>query len=250
MKKKLDDVLQTILKAPLHLSPRLNFLYIQQRRNRSLFRKPVETPWGFKLCGNRAMESGDFEQDEAGKIRAMLQDVDLFVNIGANIGYYACMAASMGKKVIAFEPDSANCNLLYKNIHLNGFDERVEVFPLALADRAGMLELFGLGTGASLVNLWNSKEEGVLVPVNVLDAVLAHRLENKKILFLVDVEGAENLVLRGAEWCLETDALWVMEITPPSVVDGELRGGARYEEVFRLFAEKGYHPALLRDGKV
>ncbi|MES9859146.1 MAG: FkbM family methyltransferase [Sedimenticola sp.] len=248
MTNRIKEAIKAVFKVPLRVSPRLNFLYTVHRRNRNLFRAPVQTPYGFNLCGNKGMESGDFEQEEVKKIQSKLETVDLFINIGSNIGYYACIAAAMGKQVIAFEPDSANCNLLYKNIHINGFDELIEVFPVALADRVGILELFGLGTGASIVNIWDVKEDGVLIPVNALDSILAHRLTGLRCLFLMDVEGAEHLVLRGAGQCLEADAEWIIEITAPEHKGNSLAGKNRFKDVFDLFDAKGLKPFLLSDG--
>lgn len=249
MKTPIVASLQNLPKALLNLSPRLKFLYSQHRQNRNLFRRPVQTPYGFEFCGNKSMETGEFEKDEVAKIRELLTSVDLFVNVGANIGYYTCIAAKLGKRVIAFEPDPANCRLLLKNLHLNGFADRVEVFPIALGNQSGLLELFGFGTGASLVNIWDSKDDGVLTPIHVLDQLIVHRVATCRCLFLVDVEGAEHLVISGAADCLErADAVWVVEITSPRQMGNRLAGADRYRQTFRLFAEKGYAAFLLADG--
>ncbi|MEI6645082.1 MAG: FkbM family methyltransferase [bacterium] len=249
MKRPIKSVVQNRIKALLNISPRLKFIYDQQRRNRNLFREPVQTPFGFKFCGNKGMESGGFEQEESCVIQKMLGEAELFINIGANIGYYACIAASMGKKVVAFEPDIDNCRLLYKNIYLNKFDELVEIFPIALAERAGLLNLFGFSTGASLVNIWNSREDGVLVPVHDMDTLLAHRVVGRRCLFLLDVEGAEHLVLRGGKKCIaEADAKWVVEIMPPCQHGNQLAAAEKFTSVFRLFSDSGFSAFLLSGG--
>jgi FkbM family methyltransferase len=247
--KRIFRPVQQAMKSLIKLNPKLYFAYAEQRRNRNLFRKPVQTPLGFWFCGNKGMESGTFEKDEVEKIRVMLESADLFVNVGANIGYYACIAASMKKNVIAFEPDAANCRLLYKNIHLNGYEQLVEVFPLALAERPGILEIFGLGTGASIVNIWDNKEQGILIPVNTLDQVIGHRVKEMRCLYLVDVEGAEHLVLKGGLNCLADEkSVWIVEITSPEKKGNELAGDDRFRGVFRVFSEKGFSPYLLSDG--
>lgn len=233
------------------LRSKLKFMYSEQRRNRNLFRTPVRTPNGFLFCGNKGMESGSFEKEEVNKIRQMLEPCDLFINVGANIGYYVCIAASMGKKVIAFEPDMANCRLLYKNIHQNGYDSFVEVFPVALAEQPGILEIYGKGTGASIVNIWDNEEQDILVPVNSMDQLIGDRGMDKRCFYLVDVEGAEHLVLKGGSQCLSyNDATWVVEITSPTQSGNELAGKDRFKSVFRIFSEKGFSPYLLSDGKI
>lgn len=251
MKNSLVSLIQKSLKVPLRLSPKLQFAYNEQRRNRNLFRNPVQTPYGFLFCGNKGMESGEFEKEEVHKIRQMLEPCNLFINIGVNIGYYACIAAAMGKKVIAFEPDTANCRLLYKNLHLNGFESSVEVFPLALAAHSGILEIFGLGTGASIVNIWDNKEKGTLIPVNTLDQVIGSRIADSRCLYLVDVEGAEHLILQGGMSCLNNkDSVWVIEITAPIQKGNSLAGEDRFRSVFRIFSDKGFDPFLLSDGEI
>ena len=54
------------------------------------------TPWGFSFSGHDAMADGSFEPDETKVVRKLLTDVDVLVNVGANVGYYCCHALSMG----------------------------------------------------------------------------------------------------------------------------------------------------------
>ena len=53
---------------------------------------PHETSMGFKFIGNSLMESGQFEQLESEWVRRIIKDADVFVNVGANVGYYCCIA--------------------------------------------------------------------------------------------------------------------------------------------------------------
>ena len=45
----------------------------------------------------------------------------LFVDVGANIGYFALAAAALGYNVVAFEPMSRNAKKLAKSMELNVF---------------------------------------------------------------------------------------------------------------------------------
>jgi tRNA G37 N-methylase Trm5 len=98
------------------------------------------TRYGFKLVGNPAMQSGTFEPDETRFLESSLAKADTFVDIGANIGYFSCLARSLGKRVVAVEPLAENLDYLFRNLLLNGFDD-VEVFPLGLAERPGLRTL-------------------------------------------------------------------------------------------------------------
>jgi hypothetical protein len=108
--------------------------------------RPQKTPFGFLLCGNRLMEIGAFEPFETEVIQALLPYVDVVINVGANIGYYVCLARSHQRGVVAFEPMPANVRLLLRNLRANGWCD-VEVFPLALADRPGVATMYGGGQG-------------------------------------------------------------------------------------------------------
>jgi hypothetical protein len=57
----------------------------------------VVTPFGFKLTSGfhpayKMMRNGTFELEETALIQAFLAKVDIFVDIGANLGYYTTPA--------------------------------------------------------------------------------------------------------------------------------------------------------------
>jgi len=52
------------------------------------------------------------------------------VNVGANTGYYCCLALDRNKYVIAFEPINLNVKYLLRNIKANNWDDRIEVYPM------------------------------------------------------------------------------------------------------------------------
>ena len=69
------------------------------------------------------MQSGQFEVEETRIVHELLGDVDVLINIGANIGYYCCIALERKKRVIAFEPLPRNLEFLMKNVTLNGMED-------------------------------------------------------------------------------------------------------------------------------
>jgi len=63
------------------------------RNNRDLLdrnRPAIKTPCGFTLAGHPAMAAGSFEPEETRLVRELLSQVDVLVNVGANVGYYCC----------------------------------------------------------------------------------------------------------------------------------------------------------------
>jgi FkbM family methyltransferase len=60
-------------------------------------------------------------------------------DVGANIGVYGLYAArACGCRVVAFEPAPANFALLAKNIQINGLQDSVTAFPIALGESTGL----------------------------------------------------------------------------------------------------------------
>jgi hypothetical protein len=64
---------------------------------------------------NRSMTKGIFEKDEIELIQKNILNADMFVDVGANIGFYMCLARYLGKYVVAIEPQPQNLNCLYAN---------------------------------------------------------------------------------------------------------------------------------------
>lgn len=61
----------------------------------------------------------------------------LFVDVGANLGYFSLAAASMGYHVVAFEPMSRNAKKLAKSIERNKFGPKVTLYQVAVSDESG-----------------------------------------------------------------------------------------------------------------
>lgn len=207
------------------------------------------TTWGFLLAGHKQMAWGSFEPEETRCVRRFLADVDVFVNVGANVGYYCCHALQMGRRVIAFEPIARNIHYLLANIEVNGWSSLVEVFPVALGPQAGILPIWGGGTGASLVAGWASipAADVSLVPVLTLDRALGPSLNGQRALILMDVEGAELSVLHGASYCLSRDPkpIWVVEIMAS---ENQPNGfNPDFVDTFRKFFDAGYRCFAVAD---
>jgi FkbM family methyltransferase len=202
------------------------------------------TPWGFLLAGHEAMANGTFEPEETELVRSMLQEVDMLVNIGANVGYYCCHALSLGKEVVAIEPIARNLHYLLSNIRNNGWSQQARIYPVALGSRTDILQMWGGGTGASLIKGWASIPESYVtqVPTMTLDHVLGEAIKGRKALILVDIEGAEFMMLQGAVLALDNEPrpIWMIEI---SSVEHQPKGveiNPNFEKTFEVFFSRGY----------
>ena len=162
------------------------------------------------------MLKGKFESEELDIINNHLGTADVFVDVGANIGYYSCVALSLGKHAVAVEPQWLNLECLYANLSNNGWNN-AEVFPIALSSEPGMLTLYGASSlCASLVKGWAGYTERFkqVIPVNTLDNILGERFQGRKLLIKIDVEGAEFDVLKGAlkTLSMEPRPTWYIEV--------------------------------------
>ena len=214
-----------------------------------IFKKTTQhdTPFGFKMISrnyiaNRSMMDGTFETDEIELIQKNLLNADVFVDVGANIGFYTCLARSLGKYVVAIEPQSQNLNCLYANLKNNNWQD-TEVFRLGLSNKPDLLTLYGAsGPSASLVSGWAgySKRFKRIIPVNTLDTLLGDRFSGKKLFIKIDVEGAEYNVIRGAlkTLSLSSRPTWFIEICLSEFHPGEMN--PNYEATFNLFWQHGY----------
>lgn len=145
-----------------------------------------------------------WEADLSNVFRYLCKSDAVVVDIGANIGYFTVLAASlignMGSgKVYAFEPNPKLARLLEQNIEINWSIAPVYFNEMALADYAGEVSLHiprAHGANASLSAPDEYACDSVTVNVKKLDDALPKDVEVD--LMKIDVEGHEASVLRGA----------------------------------------------------
>lgn len=216
---------------------------------------PRITPLGFVFSGSssihhKAMQKGEFEPLEVEWLNEQLNSIDYFIDIGANVGYFSCIARSKGKSVIAVEPLWKNLQILLRNIEINT-GPPVEVLPLALSAEIGVMNLYGFSsTGASLLPNWAGAPASAArrVPVTTLDNILDGRIIDKRLLIKVDVEGFEYQLLKGAQRTLgrEIKPVWLIEITNSQFHPQGLN--PHFEETFQEFWRRGYLCHALSSG--
>lgn len=188
----------------------------RELRTAKLASRPVETPYGFRFAGNPAYLSPDWEPNERRIILGLLPKVAAFIDVGANHGFYTALAAQAGVKTVAIEPEEGNLRFLKSNVAANRFE--TEILPIALSDTPGVLNLFGDGDTASVVQGWAGTGQSFrqLVPANTLDNLLAARWPGERLLIKIDVEGAEAKVLAGAQAMIARTPrpYWLIETFP------------------------------------
>lgn len=131
----------------------------------------------------------------------------VFVDVGANIGYFSLAAASMGYDVVAFEPMSRNAKKLAKSIEHNEFGTRVILYQNAVSDVSGQRVVLretdstNQGNG-QIVSAALGDAYGVYGVDYATSVALSDVLSGVDAYIVkIDVEGHEGEVLQGArDW--------------------------------------------------
>ena len=138
------------------------------------------------------------ESEELAFIRQHLTGNGCFIDIGANVGYYALMAAHAGaKQVLAAEPNPELVERFAANIALNGLDQQIRVLPVAIgaADDVARLHLKQGDTGGSSIVRNVTADGAIDVPVRPLAALLAEHGVTAVDAMKIDIEGMEDRAL-------------------------------------------------------
>ena len=159
------------------------------------------------------LRKGTWEPASWDAILPYLNGDAVFVDVGAHIGYYSLKAAAvLGSRgrVIAVEPNPPTVKKLQANISASSASQ-VHVYPVACSDRESTLVLYSApraNTGQTSLSRANAGQEGAIaaefrVPARPLDAIVLDDGVQRVDVIKIDVEGAETLVLRGAQWTLD-----------------------------------------------
>ncbi|MBN8705612.1 MAG: FkbM family methyltransferase [Bacteroidetes bacterium] len=148
--------------------------------------------------------------------QSLIKKVNVFYDIGANIGYYSLLAEfeNPSIKVVSFEPAIGPLFYLNENVLINNF-KNIKTEGLALSHTSGEIEFFeiknhkysylkhnlgGEGNAGSKVTGRNFKS--VMVKTLTLDEYVVLNDEVQIDLIKMDTEGTEDLILEHAETVL------------------------------------------------
>ena len=193
------------------------------------------------FAGQSGFLKESWERQEQKLVSGLLQKASLFVNVGANVGYYSLLARNLNIKTIAFEPEPMNCELFVRNMKINGFNEDIVLFPVAVGDVPGFADMHGWMDITTLMNVQYDVSKPRKVPVVRLDdTLLGNQWLTGRIVILVDVEGWEYHVLKGAGRMLSLDPkpVWIIEVLP-SHADAAASSDQR-SDFFSMMHQAGY----------
>ncbi len=144
---------------------------------------------------------GTYEYDKQLRFTSTLKPGMTVYDIGANVGFYSLLSAVLvgpQGRVFAFEPLPRNLGYLRRHVALNKM-QNITVVDKALSDREGTVT-FEEGPAHTMGKMGSS---GTLqVAMTTVDIVRRAAHSPDPSLLKIDVEGAEMLVLKGAEQTL------------------------------------------------
>src|SRR2546423_8917289 len=177
-----------------------------------------------RLPQDKGVWTGTYETEFATALANSVTSGDVCFDIGGWHGFYGgVMALAGASKVVVFEPLPANCSRIRQLIELNA-DLPIELIEAAVADRPGRTE-FQVMSQESMGKLTESpfqpqkaSREPISVELVAIDDLFAQGRIPPPAVMKVDVEGAELLVLRGAEKLLrEHQPTLFLEIHSPEL---------------------------------
>ena len=66
-----------------------------------------------------------------------------WMDCGGNVGAFTLLACSKGAKVTVYEPDPFNCEMIKKNLDLNGFEATIKQYALVHDDTKELVLFIG-----------------------------------------------------------------------------------------------------------
>lgn len=186
---------------------------------------------------------GSYENDETAFLKSVLRDGDVFLDIGANLGWYSLVLGKQFPKahIFAFEPIPNTVLVLERNIRLNGlknvepvamgmFDKDDELNFIFVEDVSGAtsLKMAGQTRGRALA-------QEILCKTTTLDTFCASR-DLRPNLIKIDVEGAELMVVQGGRKTLEGTPIILVEL----LRKWSREFGYHPNDVFTYLAKYGY----------
>jgi FkbM family methyltransferase len=193
------------------------------------------------LAVGHHVRGGSYEPGVAAIFSRYVKPGMSVVDIGANIGYFTMLSASLvgpSGLVMAVEPNPENIKALEASRRVNGFDQ-VLIIQAAAGRRTGLLALnvsHSNGMTGQLPDNLDAIFASRPVPCFALDAILPK--DRRISLIKIDVEGAELNALIGLSETIDRDQPVIVSEFSPGMLPGISHCSG--PEYLRFLTGKGY----------
>lgn len=135
------------------------------------------------------------------------EDGKVLWDIGANVGLYSICAATLGAKVVAFEPAVNNLEWLARNISVNNTVHPITLFPVALFSNDGLGDFeqrnTAWGGAHNTFSKFHETSDSIILRYTTvgmsIDTIVELKLVEPPDYLKLDVDGHELAILRGGK---------------------------------------------------
>ncbi len=249
---------------------RKEFIVIDQKRIHEYDGKTAtKSKFGFWYVGNifdmsdlahGVLKIGEIEPEITNVVeriltRLMQEKKDIvFFDIGSNTGYYALLAAYMGKGLVrsyGFDPVSEFCQIAEESTRLNRLEQLCFFYTYALGNTNGEVTIHMASTGTTLYPELRGNFD---LPQRKVPQITLDNLQTKEHIpdadfIIMDIEGHEFQALQGSQVMLARS----MPVIFYESVQSEKVAGFENEHYYamqKLLQGLGYNLFLVQDEKL
>ena len=185
-------------------------------------------------------------------IKKRLKRRDIFIDIGANIGYYSLMASKYCDSIVAIEASPKICAMLKDNITRNEADN-VRTVNVAISEKIGEAKIYqgppknigGTTIMSTIAHANDMKLEATVRTAPLVNVLTADEMANARLV-KIDVEGSEYPIIKNILKNVDkfrTDVEIILELSP----EGCTQFGVTLEDVLRDFSDSGFRAYEVRN---
>jgi len=194
----------------------------------------------------RILLEKEYEPEIVALIKQQVEAGRDAINVGANVGIFAVLLARLikdNRKVLAVEPTPLAFGHLVNNFKRNDLSDKAIFYNGVCGDSAGQYQLntiVGKEEFSSIGDSYMNNAYGNVIQIQVEGETVDSLVTKSGLdpgLMLVDVEGAEMKVLKGAASVLKNNKPIVISELVNDFLVGQ---GSSSEEVVRFLEDLGY----------
>jgi len=233
--------------------------WIKKRKLLKNYRKPIFKDFNFKgnkftlLLDPANKNTGEqyyleeYEEDVLNFLTKNLKEESVFLDIGANIGFYTNLGGAFCKKgkVIAFEPISKIFNQNEKSIKNNGFDN-VNLIKAACGEKEKEGKIYITNNNVAASSILNREKTNKVENIKIIkvDDLVKEKVDIVKM----DIEGYEYYALIGMKKILERDhPKMIIELNIPTYES--IKKGMT-KKLLSFLESLGYSLFVIENGKM
>ena len=159
---------------------------------------------------------GSYEKEEIIKLNNLIikNNINTFIDVGSNCGFYSFKFANQKLDVLAFEPNSEALLKMSNTINRNSYlNEKITIFPFGISNKNSKMKMEAKikhgytqtgGSGVTDNNKTTSSNLEIFeAEFKIGDDILKYK--NNNLAIKIDVEGHEIYVLKGIEKLLKSN---------------------------------------------